>query len=158
MNYSVIAPGYNELYKEEQLKKLNIIKQHLKIKPEYKLLDIGCGTGISTNFFNCKTYGIDPCKEMINQGKTNLKCGEAENIPFKDHFFDIILSITAVHHFKDLEKAIKEIKRIAKPNVQIAISIMKKARSFRKLKELLIKEFNLKEYNEEKDLILIGNV
>jgi len=158
MNYSVIAPGYDELYREEQLKKLNILKKHLKIKKDFKLLDIGCGTGISTNFFDCECHGIDPCKEMIAKSNGNIKQAEAENIPYPDNYFDIIISITAIHHFNDLDKVIEEIKRVAKPKAQIAITILKKARSLRKIKEVLIKEFNLQEYDEEKDLILIGNV
>src|SRR3989338_6779840 len=47
--YKHIAKSYNELHQEEQLKKLAIIKQNIKIIPP--LLDIGCGTGISTNYF-----------------------------------------------------------------------------------------------------------
>ena len=46
--YSSIAKGYDELHKEEQLKKLQIIAKH--IKPKGLLLDIGAGTGISTSF------------------------------------------------------------------------------------------------------------
>ena len=155
MKYSTIAPGYNELYREEQLNKLNIIKKHIEVKPEHKLLDIGCGTGISTNYFKCNSKGIDPCQEMIEQGE-NLTLGEAEQIPFQDNEFDIILSITAVHHFKDLDKAIEEIKRVSKPEAKIIITIMKKAKSFRKIRETLNKHFKFKEYDEEKDLILIS--
>ena len=48
--YNKIAKSYNELHKEEQIKKLEIIKKNIKIIPP--LLDVGCGTGISTNYFN----------------------------------------------------------------------------------------------------------
>ena len=47
--YNKIAKSYNGLYKEEQLKKVDIILKH--IKPKGKLLDIGSGTGISTKPF-----------------------------------------------------------------------------------------------------------
>ena len=77
MNYNKIAKGYNELHKEEQLEKLEIIKNHLEVKSTYRLLDIGAGTGISTNFFDCKVIGIEPSKEMLKQGK-NIIQGYAE--------------------------------------------------------------------------------
>ena len=48
--YNHIAKSYNELHKEEQIKKLDIIKKNIKIISP--LLDVGCGTGISTNYFN----------------------------------------------------------------------------------------------------------
>ena len=63
--YNKIASGYNELYEEEQLKKLKNIKDNIKVNITDKLLDIGCGTGISTNYFKCKSTGIDNSKEMI---------------------------------------------------------------------------------------------
>ena len=50
ITYSEIASSYNELYKDEQIKKLSMIKRNIKIAPV--LLDVGCGTGISTNYFN----------------------------------------------------------------------------------------------------------
>lgn len=152
MDYSTISKGYNELYKEEQLKKLNLIKQYLKVKPTDNLLDIGAGTGISTNFFDCNVIGVEPCKELLIQGK-NIIEGKAEALPFKDKFFDIILSLTSIHHF-NLKLSIKEIKRVAKPNAKIIISILKKANKFNEIKKELLHNFKLKkELEEEKDFI-----
>ena len=53
---------------------------------------------------------------------------------------------------KKCEKAIKEIKRVCKKKV--IISIMKKSKNFDKIKNKLLKEFNFKELDEGKDLIL----
>ena len=61
--YSVVAKSYNELYKEEQIRKLNLIKNEVEVIPP--LLDIGCGTGISTNFLTKDSIGIDNNKEML---------------------------------------------------------------------------------------------
>ena len=54
--YKHISKSYNKLHKEEQLKKLKLIQKHLKIIPP--LLDVGCGTGISTNFFKVKSKNV----------------------------------------------------------------------------------------------------
>lgn len=158
MNYHTIAKSYNELYKEEQLNKLKIIEKYLKIKKPYKLLDVGCGTGISTNYFKCKTYGIDSSKEMIKKGEGNLIYGYAQKLPFKYKFFDIVISITAIHNFKNPEKAIKEILRIKKKKVQIVITLLKRSQKYNKLKYLLNTYFKIKkEIDEEKDTIFIMN-
>ena len=154
MNYNKIAKGYNELHKEEQLEKLEIIKNHLEVKSTYDLLDIGAGTGISTNFFDCKVIGIEPSKEMLKQGK-NIIQGYAEELQFKEKF-DIIISVTAIHNFNNYKKAIQEIKRISKKKTQIAITILKKSKIFDETRKELHKNFKLKEYDHRLDLILIG--
>ncbi len=147
--YSIISRIYNKLHGEEQEKKLKIIKQKAKLKG--KILDLGSGTGLSKKFFN-NIVCVDPAKKMLNKGDIQAK---AEKLPFKDKTFDSILCVTAIHHF-NLKKAIPEIKRVSKPNCRYAFSILKKAKNFNKIKKILHNNFDLKEINEEKDLILIS--
>ncbi len=51
--YDEISASYEELHKEEQLKKIEIIKLSINPKKENKLLDVGCGTGLATIPWNC---------------------------------------------------------------------------------------------------------
>ncbi|MFH1971939.1 MAG: class I SAM-dependent methyltransferase [archaeon] len=148
--YNEIAKGYNNLYKEEQLKKLNIIKQYFHPKPI--LLDLGCGTGIAMEFFNIESIGLDPSTELLKQAKGKVICGKAENIPFKDNYFNSLICLTAIHHC-NLNKAINEIKRVCKGS--ICITVLKKAKKSKEITNKLIKELNLKLIEEEKDYILI---
>lgn len=120
--YDAISTGYEELHKQEQENKIKIIKENLpfKIKPDYKLLDVGCGTGITTLCWDCKIYGLDPSIKLLEKAKSkNIKNvnwihAPAENIPFKDNEFDIVTSITAIQNFDNLEKGLDEIKRVGK--------------------------------------------
>ncbi len=134
--YNKIAKGYNELHKEEQLNKIKIIKQHLK-KPYGLTLDIGAGTGISSKPF--KAIALDPSINMLKQYKGIKVQAKAESLPFKSNTFNTIISVTALHH-TNIKKALKEIKRVAKPNAQLALTILKKSKislpkSFKKIKE-----------------------
>ena len=153
--YNHIAPSYNTLHKEEQLKKLTIIKKHIKLLPP--LLDLGCGTGISTNYFKIKSTGIDNCKAMLREGKkhyNNLIYAHAEKLPFKDKSFSTIISVTAFHNFSNMELALKEIKRVSKTN-NIAISFLKKSKKLQDFRTLLKKYYKFKEIEENKDIIFI---
>ncbi|MDI6737060.1 MAG: class I SAM-dependent methyltransferase [Nanoarchaeota archaeon] len=154
--YSSIAKGYNSLHKEEQLRKLEIIAKY--ITPKAPLLDIGAGTGISTSFFKVKAIALEPSREMIKNYKGEKVIAKAESIPFPDKSFNTIISITALHH-ADIEKAIKEIKRVSNDGCIYAFTILKKAANAVEIKEKLKKAFNLKEVDEdEKDYILISKI
>src|SRR3989344_186203 len=144
--YNQISKGYNELYGQEQLEKVKIIKQY--IKPKGLLLDIGAGTGICTTEFHqtCNCIALDPSEELLNQYKGNKIIGKAEQLPFKNKVFDTIISITALHH-SDIKKSLQEIKRVAKPNAQIAITILNKS-------NIKIKNYK-KKIETEKDTIYI---
>ena len=154
--YKYLAKNYNELHKEEQIKKLAIIKKYIKVKAP--LLDFGCGTGISTNYFNVNSVGIDNCKEMLNEGKKhygNLIYGNAEKLPFPDKTFNTVISVTAFHNFKNMEKALKEIKRVSRNN-NIAITFLKKSKKLNYFRKLLKKYFKFREINCEQDILFIA--
>ena len=151
--YSSLAKGYNQLYKEEQLKKLRVIQENMKIIPP--LLDIGCGTGISTKFFKVKAVGIDNNKEMLKLAGKNCIESNAESLPFKDKSFSTIISVTAFQNITNLEKAIKEVKRVSKNN-NICITFLKKSSKLKEFKKLMKKHFKkVKEIDEAKDIIFI---
>lgn len=155
--YDIISKGYDELHKEEQLNKLKIIKKIIKIIPP--LLDIGCGPGYSLKFFNVKpSYGIDSSKEMVKLAKNkNVILGKAECLPFPNKTFNTIISVTAIHNFDNIEKALKEMKRVSKNN-NIAITVLKKSSKFNKIKSLIKKYFYVKELEIEKDIIFYPNL
>ncbi len=149
--YDKIAKGYDELYKEEQLKKVKLIIKHLNIKNE-KVLDIGCGTAFYSNLFKNYT-GIDNSKKMI-KGKKECIYANAESLPFNDESFDAVICITSIHNFKDIKKALNEMKRVCKN--KIAISVLKKAKKFEEIKKLIKDNFKVQEIEEEKDIIFIS--
>ncbi len=150
--YDEISKGYNELHREEQLKKLNIIKEILKLNGNEKLLDIGCGTGVNSDF-DCKVIGIDSSIELLKLNKNKNKInGIGESLPFRDNSFDIIISITAIHNFDDIKKGINEMKRVGKD--KFIFSILKKSDKYELIKNLIYANFLIfKKIEEEKDVI-----
>jgi len=150
--YDNIAKSYNELHEEEQKKKLDIISKELK--PKGTILDIGAGTGISAKYFKNIAL-LDQSIEMLKQSKGLRIVGKAESLPFKDKTFNNIISITSLHH-TNIKRAIKEIKRISKKNCKYSFSILKRAQKYSLIKQELQNSFNLREIDEEKDIILIS--
>lgn len=151
MYYDKIARGYNELYGSEQLRKLRIIKKLLDFKKTDFVLDVGCGTGLS-KALGCKLVGIDPSEELIKQANILAIKGVAEKLPFKDKTFDAVVSVTAIHNFKDPERALKEMKRVLKKE-KLAVTVFKKSKRFNEIRDLIKREFVVKEFDEGRDMI-----
>ncbi|MEM4710823.1 MAG: class I SAM-dependent methyltransferase [Candidatus Woesearchaeota archaeon] len=168
--YNTIAPGYDELYMEEQLKKLNLIKKTIdeeNVLREFRnpknLLDIGCGSGISTRFF-ANTFkiknimGIDPSKELLKIAKEKDPNGkyiicDAEQINHLQQIkkFDIIISITAIQNFHNINLALQNIKSLGK---NFVLTFLKKSTK-KEIIERNIKKtfFVIKRIEEDKDII-----
>ena len=155
--YDSISKGYDELHGEEQKRKLKIIRTLINPKPDETLLDVGCGTGISTDF-DCICAGIDPSEELVKVAKDKYPkkkflVASAECIPFRDSSFDYVISVSAVHNFSDIGRGLDEIKRVGKDNFVFTVlrrsprcdEIIKKIKSVFSMKKII---------EEDKDIIL----
>ena len=166
--YDSIAKGYDELHGEEQLKKLELIGKELKVdpllkdflRPEYKLLDVGCGSGISTGFFKAKEkFGIDPSSKLVaiaikNYPYCEFKIAGAELIPYKDKTFNVILSLTAIQNFSNITRGLVEIKRVGKKDAYFILTFLKKSPKHKEIDEAIKLNFDvIKKIEESKDVI-----
>ena len=153
--YDEIAEGYEELHKEEQMKKVELISKYLDAKPGELLLDVGCGTGLTTKPWKCKAIGLDPAIKLLGKaGEGMWVNAEAEHLPFKDNTFDWVISVTAIQNFHDLEKGLKEIKRVGKG--KFIVSFLKSANMRYHIEKIIRRLFGVKEVIEEdKDLIFV---
>jgi ubiquinone/menaquinone biosynthesis C-methylase UbiE len=87
------------------------------------ILDLGCGTGISTRQLARlgKVIGCDPDSRMLRAARAHPTVnqetyvrGAAEKLPFKNSSVDVVTALSAFHWF-DNRKSLAEIKRVLKP-------------------------------------------
>jgi len=141
--------SYSLAYKE--------IVYKLDIKPDEKVLEIGCGAGRFSQLFgvNFDYYGIDYSRSLINRNIsiTNskvLNC-EAAELPFKDNHFDYCFSVGVVEYFPDKEyasKVLKEIERVTKKGIYI-LNIRTKTHEAKLSKHKYDGDFTHTIYNHE---------
>lgn len=152
--YDEIAEGYNELHEDEQLSKLRIIAAHIKLKENTKLLDVGCGTGLSAKVFKCNITGADPSESLLKKCPFKSVKANAESLPFPDNYFDVVIAVTSIHNFSDIEKGLNEIKRVGKN--KFALTVLKKSPK----KNFILSKIqglfpSARLLEEQKDLILL---
>jgi ubiquinone/menaquinone biosynthesis C-methylase UbiE len=148
--YNQISGGYEELHKEEQFAKLRLIQGNLVVPSHVRVLDVGCGPGWSAEFFE-NVVGVDPA--IYPNTVVPVIHAPAEKLPFGDHSFDIILCVTAIHHF-DLDKALNEMVRVAKPRAVFVITVLKKSPRCAEIVRTLLRHFTLeKELEGVQDVI-----
>ena len=111
----------------------------INIKKNINALDIGFGFGfpileIAQRLGNTSTvYGIDPWAEAIdrtnlkinNYGIENVKLvkGIAEELPFEEKFFNLIVSNNGINNVQNIPKVFKEIHRVALPGAQFVFTM-----------------------------------
>jgi ubiquinone/menaquinone biosynthesis C-methylase UbiE len=93
-----------------------------------RILDIGCGSGGFLREFvkygarPKNLYGIDLLEERIEKARElnpniDFRCGDASNLPYEDHFFDIVMQFTVFTSILDSgmkEKMASEMLRVLK--------------------------------------------
>ena len=94
-----------------------------------KILDVGCGSGGFLREFvkygakPKNLYGIDLLEERIEKARElnpniDFRCGDASNLPYEDHFFDMVMQFTVFTSILDCrmkEKIAFEMLRVLKP-------------------------------------------
>lgn len=105
---------------------LNYINKSEKVK----VLDLGCGSGISTQIWKeyaDRIIGCDPSSEMIefatnknNSSKIEYKVGFSHSIPMESESIDII-SCSQSFHWMEPKSTLKEVNRVLKKDGVLVI-------------------------------------
>jgi ubiquinone/menaquinone biosynthesis C-methylase UbiE len=119
---TVIHPG--------GLKATAALAEGLKIGPNSRVIDIGCGKGTGAVFLaqktGCRVTGIDLSPELIEQAKSlarrkgledkvQFRVGNALKLPFSDGSFDAAFSQAVLILLTDPERAVREAMRVIRP-------------------------------------------
>ncbi len=86
-----------------------------------RVLDLGCGPGILTDYFRrkgAKISGVDISKKEIEIARSefkgiDFKVASAYKLPYPPNTFDMVISSWVIHYL-DLDRALKEVRRVLK--------------------------------------------
>ncbi len=127
------------------------------------VLDIGCGTGtllyqILDNKPQVIATGLDFSPKMLEVAReklpkrVELTQGDAEELPYKDKSFDLVVASDILRYITDPEKVVKEMYRVLKMGGKIILCDFCTINPLRAVKNLfnpLSKEAGLRIYGED---------
>lgn len=115
---------------------------HLNIKEEDSILEIGFGNGkffseLNAKAKNLQITGIDHSPEMVTEairinknlhesGTLKVMVGSSDSMPFDNHCFDKIFCINVIYFWENPALHLKEIHRVLKPGGYFCIGFRPK--------------------------------
>jgi ubiquinone/menaquinone biosynthesis C-methylase UbiE len=100
------------------------IVKHFELDDGARILDVGCAKGfmlkdLQENFPKIEVFGVDISNYAIEHAHPDIKkrvtVADAQNLPFEDNSFDLVVSINTIHNLEaeGCAKALKEIQRVS---------------------------------------------
>jgi ubiquinone/menaquinone biosynthesis C-methylase UbiE len=93
-----------------------------------RVLEVGCGMGCGLNFLSRivraeRMVGLDLSAPAVDRANATLSRGDelryvqgdAEDLPFDDGEFDVVINVESSHNYPDLGRFLREVSRVLKP-------------------------------------------
>lgn len=104
-----------------------VLEQAAAAQPDAgAILDVGCGTGLllrraAGRFPSAHLTGVDAAMDMVRVAEASVPAGAsmrfvnafAEELPFADGTFDLVLSTMSFHHWADQGRGRCEVRRVS---------------------------------------------
>ncbi|MBF0214760.1 MAG: methyltransferase domain-containing protein, partial [Magnetococcales bacterium] len=106
--------------------------EHYRLTPASRVLDVGCGKGYLLYEFTravpgIEVAGLDLSRYALEQAKPEIQPflthGNAVELPYPDHHFDLVYSITTLHNLycHELDLALREMQRVGREHRLIVV-------------------------------------
>lgn len=122
--------AYNFVVRQERVEELSA----LCVGPGVRVLDVGCGTGISAPYYiakGCTYRGLDISAAMIEQARerepnerASFAVGDVEaGLPVADGSFDLVIALGLLEYLDALDRTAAELARAVRPGGSLIVSV-----------------------------------
>ena len=121
---------------------LTVDFERLDIRPGYRILDVGCGSGRHTAaaaaYPGISAIGVDRSLPEVRQtrkrllyhqglglcrGRWQTMAADIGALPFRDACFDLVICSEVLEHMPDDQATVAEIGRVLKPGMNLVVSV-----------------------------------
>jgi arsenite methyltransferase len=101
------------------------------------VLDVGCGVGVTACFlaknYNCRVVGVDVRAKMVERSEdrarrekvddwVEFKVADAQDLPFEDGLFDIVITESVTCFPEDKQKTVNEYARVTRSGGYVGLA------------------------------------
>lgn len=94
-----------------------------------RFLDVGCGPGAALEEAaarGARVAGVDPSPSMVDRAsrrvpEADVRVGSAEDLPFPDDNFTVVVNVASFHHWADRDEGLREILRVLAPGGRLHV-------------------------------------
>lgn len=132
--YEKLAPSYDERWRRYVADTLSVLTGSLELTGDEHILDVACGTGELARLLleehpGLSVAGVDISEKMLEVASEKLAArsnvrfeqGVAEDLPYGDDGFDLVVTASAFHYFDDPVEALREMRRVSKPGGRVVV-------------------------------------
>jgi SAM-dependent methyltransferase len=102
---------------------------YARLTSDDRLLDVGCGLGAALEHAlttGATVAGVDPSPTMVEKAAervpaADIRVGSAEEIPWPDDEFTVVVNVASFHHWADRDAGLREILRVLAPGGRLHI-------------------------------------
>ena len=123
------AQDWTELTEPGQQPFYEAVFDVLRIGPETRLVDVGCGAGLALQLAakrGAAVAGLDAAERLVEVARrrnpdVDVRVGDLEQLPFPDATFTAATSFNAVQYASDPTAALRELRRVLAPGSPVAV-------------------------------------
>ena len=94
---------------------VDFLEKHSELK-NGRILDAGCGSGDAVLTLNNMGLNLQACdiSSLAENVIDNFRIGSVSDLPYDSNSFDLVYSLSVLHHLENIEEGIREINRVLK--------------------------------------------
>lgn len=131
--YDRLAPRYDRRWRSYLAGTLDAVMGSLDLRGDERLLDVACGTGelerrLLARWPGLHVVGIDLSRGMLDYAAKKAfgtqvawLCAKSSQLPIADGEFDVAICANSFHYFRAPEQALREMRRILRPNGMLVL-------------------------------------